>query len=202
MLTRRILLSLAATAATLPLAAPARADATEQASKFIAELGRELSGIVNGPAPLKERQAALQKVVDANVDLDDVARFCLGRYWRSATPQQQQEYVEIFRRVLQQNVTGKIGDYQGVTFAVNRAAPRDDNVVVTSTVTRPNNEPNRVDWLVSMASGAPKIIDVIAEGTSLRLTQRSDYASFLARNNNNVQALIDAMRHQAANPSS
>jgi phospholipid transport system substrate-binding protein len=38
---------------------------------------------------------------------------------------------------------------------------------------------------------------VVAEGTSLRLTQRSDYASYLSRNNNNVQALIDAMRQQA-----
>jgi phospholipid transport system substrate-binding protein len=47
-----------------------------------------------------------------------------------------------------------------------------------------------------------KIIDVIAEGTSLRLTQRSDYSSFLARNSNNVQALIDAMRQQATASSS
>jgi phospholipid transport system substrate-binding protein len=39
---------------------------------------------------------------------------------------------------------------------------------------------------------------VIAEGTSLRLTQRSDYAAFLSRNGNSVQALIDALKQQAA----
>jgi phospholipid transport system substrate-binding protein len=48
------------------------------------------------------------------------------------------------------------------------------------------------------AEGPPMVIDVIAEGTSLRLTQRCDYASFLSRNGNNVQALIDALRQQAA----
>ena len=53
-----------------------------------------------------------------------------------------------------------------------------------------------MEWIISEATGSPKIVDVVAEGTSLRLTQRSDYAAFLARNNNNVQALIDAMRHQ------
>jgi phospholipid transport system substrate-binding protein len=47
-------------------------------------------------------------------------------------------------------------------------------------------------------ANAPKIIDVIAEGTSLRLTQRQDYASYLTRNNNSVDALIDAMRQQIA----
>jgi phospholipid transport system substrate-binding protein len=39
---------------------------------------------------------------------------------------------------------------------------------------------------------------VIAEGTSMRLTQRDDYASFLARNNGDVEALIAALRRQAA----
>ena len=84
--------------------------------------------------------------------------------------------------------------------AVGKPVPRDADVAVTSVVTRPGNEPSKVDWLVSMASGAPKVIDVIAEGTSLRLTQRSDYSAFLGRNNNNVQALIDAIRAQANNP--
>ena len=63
---------------------------------------------------------------------------------------------------------------------------------------RPGNAPAKVDWLVSADSGSPKIIDVIAEGTSLRLTQRSDYSAYLARNNNNVQALIEALRQQAS----
>ena len=201
MLTRRRLLLLGATAlvaANLPLqafAAPA-----DQASSFITALGRDLTAVVNAPGALAQKQAALGRIVDGSVDLDDIARFCLGRFWRGATPQQQRDYTEVFHRVLQQNVTGKVGDYQGVTFTVNRAAPRDENTVVTTTVTRPNNEPNRVDWIVNTAGGAPKIIDVIAEGTSLRLTQRSDYAAFLARNGNNVQALIDAMRQQVANP--
>jgi phospholipid transport system substrate-binding protein len=71
---------------------------------------------------------------------------------------------------------------------------------VTTTVTRPNNAPNRVDWLVSSDSGSSLVIDVIAEGTSLRLTQRNDYTSYLSRNNNNVQSLIDALKKQAATP--
>ncbi len=201
MLTRRhLLLTAAALALVTQLPHPARAAATDQAASFINNLGNNLTAVVNGPGPIPQKQAALARLVDASVDIDDVARFCLGRFWRTATPQQQHDYVEVFHRVLQQNITGKIGDYQGVTFVVRGGTMRDDNVVVTSSVTRPNNEPNRVDWLVNMEPGGPKITDVIAEGTSLRLTQRSDYAAFLSRNNNNVQALIDAMRRQAASP--
>ena len=39
-------------------------------------------------------------------------------------------------------------------------------------------------------------MDVVAEGTSLRLTQRSDYASYLTHNGNDVEKLIAAMRRQ------
>jgi phospholipid transport system substrate-binding protein len=63
-------------------------------------------------------------------------------------------------------------------------------------INRPNQQPNNVQWVVSMASGRPQIVDVIAEGTSLRVTQRSDYASYLARNGNNVDALLTAMQRQ------
>ena len=53
---------------------------------------------------------------------------------------------------------------------------------------------------ISDAARDTKVIDVIAEGTSLRLTQRSDYAAYLTRNNNDVDALINAMRQQLAQP--
>ena len=42
----------------------------------------------------------------------------------------------------------------------------------------------------------PKVIDVVAEGISLRLTQRNDYAAVLSRSNNDVGALVAAMRQQ------
>lgn len=41
-------------------------------------------------------------------------------------------------------------------------------------------------------------MDVVAEGTSLRLTQRADYASFIVHNNDSIQALLEAMRRQVS----
>jgi phospholipid transport system substrate-binding protein len=201
MLTRRHLL-LAAAMPALLRAAPADAAAAEAARHFIATLGQQLVGVVNGDAPVAEKQAALVKLVERDVDVRGVARFCLGRFWRLATPQQQKDYTDLFRAVLVRNITGKVGEYKGVTVEVGKAQPREEDVVVTSIVTRPNSAPNQVDWVVGMAPGGPKVIDVIAEGTSLRLTQRSDYAAFLSSHGNDIQALIDALRRQAATESS
>lgn len=179
---------------------PARAQGADTATAFVDQTGKALVAAVNGAGSVVEKKHALETIIDRDVDVTEIARFCLGRFWRLATPQQQRDYTALFHQVLVNNITGKVGEYKGVSFALGRGNPRGTDIAVSSTVTRPGNEPSRVDWLVNMASGTPKITDVIAEGTSLRLTQRDDYSAFLARNNNNVQALIDAMRRQASQP--
>jgi phospholipid transport system substrate-binding protein len=42
------------------------------------------------------------------------------------------------------------------------------------------------------------VVDVIAEGTSLRLTTRSEYSAVISRNGGRISALLDAMRNQVA----
>jgi len=198
---RRTLLILA-TATLLPgtpvLIGRAAAQSPDNASAFVKSIGDKLVGVVNGPGTEREKRERLTQIIDSGVDVDGVARFCLGRYWRNASPEQQKRYTELFHQVLVNNITSKLGEYQGVRFTMGRAQHRDDNDVVSTVVERPNNPPTNVDWIISNASGSPKIIDVVAEGTSLRLTQRSDYASYLSRNNNNIDALLNAMQQQVA----
>ncbi len=191
------------TAALLPAAGgplrSARAQgAPQRASDFIKGVGDQLVAVVNGPEPDQQKRSKLTQVIDGAVDVDGVARFCLGRFWRTASPQQQQNYMTLFHQVLVNNITSKLGEYRGVHFTIGRSQMRDDNAVVSSVVERPNNPPTNVDWIVSNPASSPKIIDVVAEGTSLRLTQRQDYASYLSHNNENIDSLINAMRQQVA----
>ena len=48
------------------------------------------------------------------------------------------------------------------------------------------------------STGSPKIIDLLAEGTSLRVTQASDFSAYLSRHQYNVHALIEGMRQVVA----
>jgi phospholipid transport system substrate-binding protein len=181
------------------LISPADAQgANDKASALIKSIGDQLVSVVNGPGGERDKRARLTEIIDSGVDVDGVARFCLGRFWRTASADQQHRYMELFHQVLVNNITSKIGDYRGVRFQMGRTQRRDDDAVVSTVVERPNNPPTSVDWIVSSPAGDPKIVDVVAEGTSLRLTQRQDYASYLSHNNNNIDALINAMRQQVA----
>lgn len=195
---------LVSTAASLLVAAgwparPAHAQsATQHATSFIKGVGDQLVAVVNSAQPDAQKRSQLTQIIDGAVDVDAVARFCLGRFWRSASSQQQQNYTTLFHQVLVNNITSKLGEYRGVSFVMGKAQMRDQDAVVSTVVNRPNNPPTNVDWIVTNPVGTPKIIDVVAEGTSLRLTQRQDYASYLSHNNDSIDALINAMRQQVA----
>lgn len=202
MLTRRILLTFGALLGLMipgliGHAAAQPADQVATATGFIQQAGKQLVDVVNGTEGDSAKAGQLQMIVDRIVDVNEIGRFVLGRYWRTATEAQRNEYMQLFHKVLLNNITSKIGEFRGVGFAMGRSTLRGDGTVFVGTIiTRPNNAPADAQWVVSFASGGPKIIDIVAEGTSLRLTQRSDYASYLARNNNDIAALIAALHKQ------
>ncbi len=199
MLHRRSLLLLTTGIAATAAFGRARADAaTDAAIAFVKSTGNALIGVINGPGDNAQKRAALTQILDRTVDVQGVARFCLGRFWRAATPDQRTRYMNAFHQVLATNITAKLGEYKGVRFTVNRAIPGEGGVQVDTTLLRPNQPPTNVGWVIGDPTSNPRIVDVIAEGTSLRLTQRSDYGSYLTHNNDNIDALISAMLHQVA----
>ena len=195
---RRALLVLAAASLMSPIARRARAQAlAERAEAFIKDFGDKLVAVVNGSGTPQAKRPELTAIVERAVDLDGAALFCLGRYWRSASSEQQRRYTALFHQVLVTNILAKLGEYQGVHFTMGRAQTRTDDAVVSTVVERPNNPPAKVDWIVSPGSDS-RITDVVAGGTSFRLTQREDYQSYLSHNNNSIDALINAMQHEVS----
>ncbi len=198
MLFRRSFFAFALAASVSAALGSVNAQSTATASTFVQSVGKRLVATVNGEGSSKEKSDALGQIIDSSVDVQGVARFCLGRYWQVATPQQQREYGVLFHRILIGSITSRIGDYRGVRFIMGRTTSRPEGDVVASTISGPQKAPAVVEWVVNEVDGSPKIVDVKAEGTSLRITQRNDYASFIVHHNDSVQALVDALRRQVS----
>jgi phospholipid transport system substrate-binding protein len=189
MLTRRTVLALTTAAA---LHTPASAQ-SPGANAFVTHFANDLIQIINGPGGAAEKKAELTPVIDRYVDVPTIARFCLGRFWSTATPAQQLEYVTLFHKVLLNNISGHLGDYRGVSYTMSGDTSQGGNTLVGTQITRPNQPQINVQWVVD---STPKVIDVIAEGTSMRLTSRSDYASYLGQHGGSIDALLSALHRQ------
>lgn len=195
---RAILLS--GLALTLPMfsrPAVAQLDAT-RAIGFIQTTGSALVDALNSTTlNLRQRRERVAAILRQAVDIEGTGRFILGRWWRVANPAEQQEYLRLFEETMIRNLAARFGEYQGVRFALGRSQQRtEDDVLVTTVVERPGTAAFNLDWRVAETNGQPRIVDLVAEGTSLRLTQRSEYSAVVQRGGNQVSALLNAMRTQ------
>ncbi len=197
---RRILLTTPILAAlALPRDGHAEMDLA-RATGFVRDAGNELVAAINAQgSSLAQRRERVAAVLRRTIDIEGTGRFILGRYVRRASPAELAEFNRLFDDIIVRNLSARFGEYQGVRFSLGRSQQRtEEDALVNTIIERPSTAPFSLDWRVSEINGQPKVVDVIAEGTSLRLTTRSEYSAVIQRNGGNVSSLLEAMRNQIA----
>lgn len=212
MLRRLVLAGAAGLAATA--AVPGIPDAVAaDPSAFINGLDAQLQRVVGSTSP-EQRFAEFQKLFRADFDVPGIARFVLGRYWPLATPAQQQDFLAVFENYIVQAYSGRLSQY-----AESSDAPRvtgcrlePEGAVVSSQINVANGGgpragghaptvlPIKVDWRLTAQNGSYKITDVIVDGISMAVTQRTEFASEIQRDGGQVQALLAELHQRTATP--
>ena len=133
-------------------------------------------------------------------DIPFIGRFVIGRYWRAATPGQRGEYLALYSEFFLQTYASRIADYAGHSFAVTsvRAVNARDFVVRTE-IARAGGRPFTTDWRVRLIDGRYRVIDIMVEGISMAVTQRSEFASFAQRDG--LDGLLVILRARTADAS-
>lgn len=192
---RRSFLALAACFA-MAIAAPASAQSQDPA-QFINDLGQKaLAALTNKSAGASELQNRFRSLLNGNFDVKTIGRFALGRYWNTASPQQQQDYLQLFEDQIVDAYATRFREYSGETFKVGTVRTEGSDSVVTSQIIRPQGPPIDVEWRVRKAGDGLRIIDVAVAGVSMATTQRSEFAAVIERNGGNVDSLIQALRNK------
>lgn len=194
-LTRR---GFAALALLLAAAAgPARAAPPAAAGDFIRKVGDKVVNVLrDGGLSREQKLERLSGLLDEATDLPLLARLVLGQYWRRATEQQRDEYVRLFRALAMKTMADRLNDYGGETFEIEGSQKVDDrDTIVATRIVRPGQQsPIKVDWRVRDTGGRLAIIDIVAEGVSLVVTQRSEAAEVAGQRG--IDGLLQEMRQR------
>ena len=196
---KRPLLLTAFLVVALVILVPARPAAAQDPAAVITNLGNNALKVLGPNVDPNLRVARFRELFQADFDVPSIARFVLGRYWRLAAPTQQQEFIRLFTDYIALVYANRLAEYSGETLRVTGTHPAPDGELVASEIIRTSGQPPaRVDWLLTPANGGYKITDVIFEGVSMAVTQRSEFASFIQRNGGQVQSLITALQQKTA----
>jgi phospholipid transport system substrate-binding protein len=201
MATRRFVLALAFGAAIVLGAAPWNAPrAQEDAQTFVANLGSEaLRTLTETQMQDDAREQRFRALFVDHFDVPAIGRTVLGRYWRTATPEERAEYLQLFEDFIVKTYSSRFRDYTGEKFLVEGVKEdRDGYATVQSIVRTPAGEDVKVLWRVRSKDGQLRIVDVMVEGVSMVITQQRDFASVVQRSGGTVGGLITALREKTA----
>jgi phospholipid transport system substrate-binding protein len=143
-----------------------------------------------------ERQERLHKIAEQVFDWQEMARRALAVHWRERTPQEQQEFVRLFRDLVEGTYINRLESaiqekreiqYVGEQVDGSRAA------VKTSVVTR-RNQQVPIEYRLQKADGRWLIYDVLVEGISLVNNYRSQFNRIITSSSYND--LVQKMKNR------
>jgi len=196
-MTRRFLLTIMSLLIASVSLAPTPTAIAADANVFMNEMWNRAVEVLSKKVPATERLTRFRQLFQADFDGPGIARFVLGRYWRSASEQEQQEFLKLFEDYVVFVYGTRLSSFNGEKFRVKGSRPEGNGVVVATDILNPGGEPPiKVDWRLISDNGAFKINDVIIEGISMLVTQRSEFASIIQRHGGQVGGLLALMRER------
>jgi phospholipid transport system substrate-binding protein len=146
-----------------------------------------------------ERQGEFRRLVQANFDIDGMAKFAIGRYGKELSENQWRAFRAVFEDFIVKVYSARIGEHGWDRFAVTGTRPADDGGnFVASETTSQGRPPTQLVWHVHDTDHGLKIIDVTVEGISMAVTQRQEFASVIQNGNGGIEGFLAELRRKAS----
>lgn len=156
--------------------------------------------IVNNKAlQPQERRRQIRQAVLQRFGFEEMAQRSLGQHWRTLTPQQRQEFVELFTDLMERSYINRIENYkagpQGVRYP-KEEIDGDQAVVHTEITIERDPQPATVDYRLLHKDGDWKVYDIVIEGVSLVNNYRTQFNTIILKDS--YAGLVKQMRTKLA----
>ena len=194
-------------ALTLVVAASARAQAgapTDQVREYTDAVVKVLEDpALKAEDKKPERRAAVRKIATEVFDVQETARRALGPHWQQRTPQQREEFVQLFADLLEQTYISKVDLFGGERLRFTEEKIDGDNAIVRAKVITRQSTEVPVEARMLRKGDRWLIYDILIENISLvgnyraqfdRIIRTQSYDELVKRLRNRGELLREAER--------
>ena len=171
-----------------------------QAEKFVQSEAQEILAVLaNRDQSAAQKSRLFHEAVSRIVDVPKVTNFVLGKYARTITAAQKDQFSSIFRVYAESVYERRLGDYRGQKLRVTGSVQNRPGDVVVGTIIYGGglSQAVPVSWRVQGAGSAWKIIDVQFRGVWLAITQQQDFVSTLDNSGGDLGVLMSQLQREA-----
>lgn len=125
----------------------------------------------------------IQDLVRAKIlpyfDFQRMTQLAVGKFWREATPAQQEALINEFRTLLVRTYSSSLSAYknQTIDYKPSRMQPGDTEVTVKTVVNQPGGQPIPIDYSLQKGADGWKVYDVIVDNISLVTNYRGSFSN-------------------------
>ena len=146
-----------------------------------------------------EKENQFGELFDKNFDVPSISRFVLGKYWKQASLDQKKNFIKSFRNYIVKTYSSRFNEYSGEKLTLlnfeNESNPK--IFIVHTGLERGDAPMIMVDWRIGKKKDSYVILDIIIEGISLAVTQRSEFVSVIDQNEGNIDQLINLLKEKS-----
>ena len=168
----------------------------EAEEKFVSNFAdNAISILSNDSLDASQKNIQFTELVMSSIDMNLISKFVLSKYWKLATDDQKKAYLLAFKQYFISSYANKLDQYSGEKVVIVSSNAAKKFVIVKSNIVRDGTDTLKIelDWRLLTRDGQTKIIDLSIEGISLIIAQREEFQSFLANNDNSLDALINKL---------
>ena len=180
------------TAVTIAASAPLRAFAlTEARAKgLVDQVVSEINKVIASGKSVNAMIRDFERIFGRYADVNIIARSTLGQDSRRASAGQMRTFTKTFQSYIARKYGKRFREFIGGKIEVDGVRKVKSWHEVKSRVFLKGSSPFNVLFLVSDRSGRDLFFDMVIEGVSLRLTERTEIGAILDRNKGNIDGLI------------
>lgn len=183
------------------LIAQAQAVATESPMTTIRTTVERSMAVLNDPAyrgeeNFQKRIEKLEEIVLPRLDSVEFGRRCLGGHWQKLTETQRQEFISLFKTLIEKTYGGMLDRYpEGVRFFYDEERIDGKFAEVHTRVENPaQNKTFSVVYRLQQKGEKWLIYDVVAENVSMVRNYRNQFSRILAKSS--YEDLAQALRRK------
>ncbi len=181
---------LAAVAATALVPMHALALTSSQAEVLVGKVVKDINAVIKSGKGLPSMIKDFERIFLRYGDVQIIARSALGADARRLTKSQQKAYVSAFTGYISRKYGKRFNEFVGGRVEVDSTRKVKSFYGVRGTAYLKGESPFELNFLVSDKSGKNLFFDMVIEGISLRLTEKSEIGAMLDKRKGNLDALI------------
>ena len=157
-----------------------------------------INTLTNKSISQNEKESQFGKLFDKNFDIPSISRFVLGKYWKQASLDQKKNFIKAFRNYVVKTYSSRFNEYSGEKLKlVNYENEKNPKIFLVHTILERQDAPViKVDWRIGKKKDRFVILDIIIEGISLAITQRSEFVSVIDQNEGSIDQLISLLKER------